>query len=81
MKKRCTKVCGNPNCCISTGIHEGLTFGSGALDFHGFWEKPCSPCARAWERAHPKSGPCWPFADVDLSDLSPDDRQIGENAT
>lgn len=60
-KKRCTKVCGNPHCGISTGFHEGLTFGSGDLDFNGFWEKPCDLCARAWEKAHPENGPCWPF--------------------
>ena len=64
MKKKCTKVCGNPHCAISTGIHEGLTFGSGDLDFNGFWENPCGPCARAWEKAHPESGACWPFSDA-----------------
>lgn len=57
-----TKVCGNPACAISTGIHEGLTFGSGELDDHGFWEAPCEACARAWEAAYPEEGPCWPGA-------------------
>ena len=34
--KRCTKVCGNPECSISTGIAaEELTFGSGELDDFG----------------------------------------------
>lgn len=63
MKKPCTKACGNPHCSISTGIHEGPTFGSGELDFNGFWEVPCALCARAWEKAHPESEPCWPFPD------------------
>lgn len=43
------KACGNPNCCTSTGIHEGLTFGSGKLDQWGYWEFPCRPCAKAWD--------------------------------
>lgn len=29
------------NCKCSTGIHEGLTFGSGELDYYGFWKYPC----------------------------------------
>lgn len=60
--KECTEVCGNPHCSISTGIHDGLTFGSGELDDFGYWSRPCDPCARAWERAHPEDGKCWPFA-------------------
>lgn len=60
-----TKVCGNPDCSISTGfVDELLTFGSGELDDYGYWEKPCSPCARAWEAAHPEDGECWPFQEV-----------------
>jgi hypothetical protein len=39
--------CGNPECSCSTGIHEGLTFGSGELDDWGYWSKPCQVCARA----------------------------------
>jgi hypothetical protein len=42
-----TKPCGNPRCSCSTGIHEGLTFGSGKLDHNGYWAVPCAPCARA----------------------------------
>lgn len=37
--------CNNPECCSSTGIHEGSTFGSGRIDEHGFWEFPCRICA------------------------------------
>lgn len=37
--------CGNPKCHSSTGIHDGMTFGSGRLDEHGFWEFPCRTCA------------------------------------
>lgn len=55
--------CGNPDCCVSTGIHEGLTFGSGDLDEYGYWEHPCDPCARLWEKERPQDGPCWPFKD------------------
>ncbi len=55
-------ACGNPHCAASSGIHDGLTFGSGELDFNGFWQYPCAPCARAHERHHPEADPCWPFA-------------------
>ena len=44
-----SKACGNPECCSSTGIHEGMTFGQGRLDQHGFWEFPCRPCAIEWD--------------------------------
>lgn len=49
-------------CNVSTGIHDGLTFGMGELDHNGFWEHPCYECARKWEKAHPECSPCWPFA-------------------
>jgi hypothetical protein len=55
-----TRPCGNPDCGISTGIHEGLTFGSGKLDQWGFWENPCDTCAREHEKNHPQDGSCWP---------------------
>lgn len=58
--------CDNPDCSTSTGFHDGLTFGSGKLDDWGYWEVPCGPCAREWERLHPEDAPCWPFeADVE----------------
>ena len=53
--------CGNQGCGVSTGIHEGLTFGSGQLDFNGYWENPCPTCARKHEEKHPEDAPCWPF--------------------
>ena len=53
--------CGNRNCCASTGIHEGMTFGSGKLDDFGYWEYPCWVCAREFETLHPEYQPCWPF--------------------
>ena len=33
-------------CYVSTGIHGGLTFGSGELSDYGYWSKPCLICAR-----------------------------------
>ena len=45
MKNKKIPVCGNPRCSTSTGVHEGLTFGSGRLSPHGYWEFPCRPCA------------------------------------
>jgi hypothetical protein len=49
-------------CKASTGIHDGLTMGSGELDNNGYWEKPCYKCARAWEEQYPEYAPVWPFS-------------------
>ena len=46
--------CKTPNCKCSTGIHEGLTFGAGRLDRHGFWEFPCRECAVEHDRDRPR---------------------------
>lgn len=54
-------VCSNKDCKVSTGICDSLTFGSGELDEYGYWEKPCSICARAFEIEFPEYGACWPF--------------------
>lgn len=54
-------ACGNPNCGVSYGIHDGPTFGAGLLDEHGYWEHPCHACAREHERLCPSDYPCWPF--------------------
>lgn len=56
------KSCGNATCAVSTGICDSLTFGQGDLDEYGYWEFPCDPCARDYERRHPENAPCWPFA-------------------
>lgn len=64
------KACNNPQCSVSTGIHEGLTFGSGRLDHNGYFEFPCAPCARAYEEKHPEDGECWPGKDQDIAELS-----------
>lgn len=60
--ERLPRTCagGRKHCGISTGIHEGLTFGGGTLDPNGFWSEPCAPCARRYEERHPSAGPCWP---------------------
>jgi hypothetical protein len=60
------KLEGHSSCCISTGIHDCLTFGSGELDFYGFWEHGCYDCARAHEKQFPKDGPCWPHTKEQL---------------
>lgn len=64
--KSAKTACGNPHCSVSSGIHEGLTFGSGTLDFNGFWSEPCAACARDHERRCPQNAPCWPFEDSDI---------------
>lgn len=46
--------CKNPKCSTSTGIHEGLTFGSGRLNRHGYWEFPCRTCAAKYDRERPQ---------------------------
>ena len=60
--------CGNPECYVSTGICDSLTFGRGELDDNGYWEVPCSICARAHERNYPEDGPCWPFIEDTLEE-------------
>ena len=57
------KLCGNPKCGASTGIHDGVTFGSGKLDDFGYWEKPCYICARKWEELYPNEI-AWPFSNA-----------------
>ena len=49
MADRSTPKCGNPKCSTSTGIHEGLTFGSGRLDEFGYWSHPCRTCAEHFD--------------------------------
>lgn len=41
------RPCGNPACSVSIGICERLTFGSGYLDDHGYWDYACGICAEA----------------------------------
>lgn len=53
--------CENPECAISTNIADDLSFGSGELNFNGFWEFPCPVCARAHEKAYPEDGECCPY--------------------
>jgi hypothetical protein len=55
------KVEKDHECNVSTGIHGGLTFGSGSLDSNGFWRFPCDGCARKHEEKYPEDGKCWPF--------------------
>lgn len=43
-------ACGNPKCYSSTGIHDGLTFGSGTLDSMGYWSRPCRICAADFDK-------------------------------
>jgi len=52
------------SCKISTGIHNGYTFGSGKLDDYGYWKFPCYECARKWEEKYPEDKPCWPFEEA-----------------
>lgn len=40
--------CGREECCASTGIDGGVTFGTGELNYYGYWEHPCEICERAW---------------------------------
>lgn len=52
--------CGNPKCGVSNVGLALTTFGRGELDDYGYWQYPCSACARAFEKLHPKHGSCWP---------------------
>lgn len=48
------RKCGNNKCSTSTGIHGGLTFGSGRLDDYGYWSEPCRTCAAHWDSQIPQ---------------------------
>lgn len=39
-----TVRCNDSECMASSGVHGGLTFGKGYLDWNGYWEFPCSIC-------------------------------------
>jgi hypothetical protein len=54
------RYCGNPECGVSTGICDRLTFGSGELDNHGYWEHPCIICAAVSQKFSPSLGEVWP---------------------
>lgn len=66
LKHKTLPACGNRRCCVSTGIHDGFTFGRGELDTNGYWQFPCRICARAYDEDNPDSeyGPAWPFAET-----------------
>lgn len=56
------RPCGNDNCFISTCIDEiTLTFGRGELDEFGFWEIPCTICAKAYKDKYQEAS-VWPAA-------------------
>lgn len=66
--ERPLRPCGHQDCSVSTGEHDGLTFGRGQLDNHGYWEIPCGICARAAEQATPGLV-AWPFAPAPRPDV------------
>ena len=74
------KGCGNPKCGVSTGIHDGLTFGSGDLDQNGFWEHGCEKCARLNEKLYPEDGRCWPFGPPTRTELLTAEANLHEDA-
>ena len=80
MSEKKPKPCGNPDCSVSTGIHDGFTFGSGDLDMNGFWEHPCALCARLHEKLYPEDGRCWPFEPMTRADMLRAEAEILEMA-
>lgn len=60
--------CEDPKCSVSTGIHEGPTFGKGDLDPNGYWEEPCEVCARNHDEFFPEAL-SWPFKEEDRKKL------------
>lgn len=50
------------DCNVSQGICESITFGSGEINEHGYFQYPCYFCARRHEEiGNLKRGTCWPF--------------------
>ena len=89
------KACGNPNCKVTWGIHEGYTCGSGRMCDNGFWEFPCPKCARQMEAEFEKipdnekkyfhKGKVWPYEHQDIAKLTREfqdefNRKYGFNA-
>ncbi len=70
------RSCESEGCSVSTGIHEGLTFGQGRLTCNGFWEFPCFTCARDHEVFHPEDGECWPFVGQNFTELYQVNKEI-----
>lgn len=69
------RPCGNPECSCSTTIVETLSFGSGELDFNGFWEKPCFICSQHFEKLAKEAGeieyqPYWPVEEPMMRQLA-----------
>jgi hypothetical protein len=64
---------GHSKCRASSTIMDTLSFGTGELDEHGFWEKPCAGCARAHEQQFPEDGECWPHSPETLKKWAEED--------
>lgn len=46
--------CGDPDCFCSSDPFDQMTFGKGKLDFNGYFEFPCIPCAEEYVSKHPE---------------------------
>jgi hypothetical protein len=68
--------CGRPECRVSTGICGSLTFGTGELDFNGYWEHPCSLCQSHFYKTYPEFEDCF-FLDDEEEGLLFDDDAVG----
>lgn len=71
--KRFVRPAGH-RCGASSTIYEALSFGTGRLDEHGFWEHGCYECARAHESQFPEDGICWPHSVQTLEEWRERDR-------
>ena len=58
---------GHEKCKTSSTVMDTLSFGTGELDEHGFWEHGCYECARAHEKQFPEEGICWPHSEETLA--------------
>lgn len=76
LAKGTDRPCGNPTCSTSTGIHDGLTYGSGVLDWNGFWSRPCRTCAVHYQKVAQANGTWdgidyWPFHEMPEKEFVP----------
>lgn len=55
-----------PELQVSTGVCGALTFGSGEIDFYGYWEEGNYQAARDYQKLHPEDGECWPYSEETL---------------
>lgn len=79
---RMDQGCKNPECGVSRSSTDQLTFGSGRLSLHGYWQFPCRKCAEDFKMWNPEMAAAhgvWPSNEEEAQpDLADDPAVWGE---